>query len=145
MPILDNPRHERFAQEVAQGRSATEAYAAAGYTPNQPSASRLLSNVMVQARVAELQGKVSRKVEVTLESLLAEAEEARALAITLKQPGAAIAAIKEKGVLAGVRVEKRENTNRHSAREMTDDELAAIASGSGAGANPAASGSKVTH
>jgi phage terminase small subunit len=31
MPGLKNARHERFAQEVAQGKSAGEAYRTAGY------------------------------------------------------------------------------------------------------------------
>lgn len=31
MPVLKNQRHERFAQELAKGKSATDAYLAAGY------------------------------------------------------------------------------------------------------------------
>jgi hypothetical protein len=31
MPALKNVRHERFAQETAQGKSAGEAYRLAGY------------------------------------------------------------------------------------------------------------------
>ncbi len=34
MPVLKNSRHERFAQNVAKGMSATEAYEKAGYKPN---------------------------------------------------------------------------------------------------------------
>jgi hypothetical protein len=32
MDLLDNPKHERFAQELAKGKSATEAYKEAGYS-----------------------------------------------------------------------------------------------------------------
>jgi phage terminase small subunit len=31
MPGLKNARHERFAQQIAQGKSAVEAYRLAGY------------------------------------------------------------------------------------------------------------------
>ena len=34
MPALENQRHERFAQELAKGKTATEAYVLAGYKPN---------------------------------------------------------------------------------------------------------------
>jgi len=36
-----NLRHERFAQALAQGKTANEAYALAGYKANDGSASRL--------------------------------------------------------------------------------------------------------
>lgn len=59
MPILSNTRHERFAQELARGRSSTEAYKEAGYDCEGSSAwsaaSRLSRNVQVSARVRELQ------------------------------------------------------------------------------------------
>ena len=35
MPLLDNPKHEIFAQELAKGTTADEAYARAGYAPAQ--------------------------------------------------------------------------------------------------------------
>lgn len=61
MPVLKNPRHERFAQELAKGKSATEAYGLAGYKPNQQNASRLMLNDVVKARVAELSAKVAER------------------------------------------------------------------------------------
>jgi phage terminase small subunit len=54
MPILTNPRHERFAQELAAGKSAAEAHGIAGYKPNRGNASHLQSNQSIQKRVAEL-------------------------------------------------------------------------------------------
>lgn len=132
MPVLSNPKHELFAQELAKGKSATDAYVEAGYAPNQPNASRLISNDMVQARLAELQNRVAIRTEVTAASLIEEAEAVRVAAMAAGQFAPAVAAIKEKGVLAGVRVEKRENTNR-SVNDMSDDELAAIIRAGGAG------------
>ncbi len=131
MPVLSNPRHERFAQELAKGKSATDAYAAAGYTPNRGNACTLANEQSISKRVAELQSAASGRVEVTIASLLAEAEEARKLAMEIGQPSAAIAAVKEKGVLSGHRVEKRENTHR-ALDSMSDDELLAIARGDAA-------------
>lgn len=53
MPALTNPRHERFAQGLAKGKTQAEAYADAGYKPSEPNASRLTSNEKVQANRAE--------------------------------------------------------------------------------------------
>ena len=36
-PLL-NSKHERFAQELAEGKSMNEAYEAAGYKPSRPHA-----------------------------------------------------------------------------------------------------------
>lgn len=72
MPPLHNPRHERFAQELAKGKKADEAYKTAGYKPDRGHASRLASNGSVSDRVAELQGKAAAKVGVTVERVLEE-------------------------------------------------------------------------
>ena len=63
MPVLDNAQHERFVQELVKGASQREAYRAAGYNTKSDagadaSASRLLSNAKVAARLAEIQTKV---------------------------------------------------------------------------------------
>lgn len=128
MPVLPNPRHERFAQELAKGKSATEAYETAGYRPNEGNAGRLNRNEQVRTRVAQLQGKASVRAEVTLESLMSEAEEARQLAMATKQPAAAVSALTAKGKLAGLWVEKRETLNKHvDPDSIPDGELADIA------------------
>lgn len=128
MPALANPRHERFAQELAKGRTATDAYEIAGYKPNDGNAATLKGNQRISDRVAELQNAASMRVEVTLASLLSELDEARELAMQIEQPAAAVSAIREKGVLAGIRVERQERLNRYDARQLTDEELdAAIA------------------
>jgi phage terminase small subunit len=54
MPILSNPRHERFAQELANGVSATEAYERAGFARNRVSAHRLKQKPNIGERVSEL-------------------------------------------------------------------------------------------
>lgn len=69
MAVLANPKHERFAQELAKGKTQAEAYVAAGYAYSEPNASRLTSNEKVQARVAEIQERAAIRAEVTLASI----------------------------------------------------------------------------
>ena len=51
---LRNPRHERFAQELAGGKTAIEAYRLAGYRPDRPNASRLQYEHNILHRVDEI-------------------------------------------------------------------------------------------
>ena len=41
---LKNPRHERYAQELAKGKSQAEAYEAAGYKPSRSASDGPVSN-----------------------------------------------------------------------------------------------------
>lgn len=63
MPILKNPRHERFAQELASGKHASEAYVIAGYKANDGNASTLKSDQRVSKRVEELLATRARVAE----------------------------------------------------------------------------------
>lgn len=69
---LKNARHERFAQELAKGKSQVDAYAAAGYQPDRGAAARLSANVSVQERAEELKGRAAEKAVVTQERVLKE-------------------------------------------------------------------------
>lgn len=62
MPVLKNPRHERFAQELAKGKTQTEAYVIAGYKESLPHASRLATKGNVLQRVKELKTRVAEAV-----------------------------------------------------------------------------------
>lgn len=112
MSVLDNERHELFAQNVAEGRSLRESYVLAGYeTENDNStdacASRLLSDAKVKARVVELQSAAAEKTLVTVESLTLELEAARVLAMADdKGAGAAVSAVMGKAKLHGLGSEK---------------------------------------
>lgn len=66
---LKNARHERFAQELAKGKSQVEAYEAAGYKPDRGAATRLSAKVSVQARVEELKEKAAERCVVTVEGI----------------------------------------------------------------------------
>jgi hypothetical protein len=62
--VLDNTKHELFAQSVATGTSATGAYTSVGYSEvgAAASASRLLSDPDVSARVEELKTSIAEGV-----------------------------------------------------------------------------------
>ena len=59
--VLENSKHEHFAQLIAKGVSATKAYTSVSYSKNgaQQSASRMLLNAVVCSRIAELQAELS--------------------------------------------------------------------------------------
>lgn len=135
MSVLSNPRHESFAQALAKGKTADEAYALAGYRPHRSNASRMSANDNVRARLEELQGKAAKKVEVTVESLAAELEEARLIAIGEKQSGAAVQATMGKAKLFGLIVDKKQHSGPNGGpipfvdlTKASDEQLAALES-----------------
>lgn len=69
---LSNARHEAFAQARAAGRTAEEAYAAAGYKPNRGNAARLKANESIARRVGELVAKGAQRAEATVARTLQE-------------------------------------------------------------------------
>ena len=112
MPTLQNPRHERFAQELATGKSADAAYVVAGYRSNRSNAARLSANKDIQKRVAEIQSLGAELAAITIETLIAEAEAARSKAMGEKGgAAAAIAAVTTKAKLAGLWREKVAQTD----------------------------------
>ena len=111
MGILTNSRHELFAQELAKGKSATEAYTLAGYKPCRQNASRLMTNDAIRARLAELQDAVARSTKVTVESICRELDEANAVAKAKGQAAAMVSAATLRAKLAGLMVEKVEVGN----------------------------------
>lgn len=113
------PKRERFAREVALGKTQAEAYriafSAAGMKPGtvQQEASRLMANPQVSARVAELTERAAERAEITLESHLRDLMTLRNLAAKEKQMAAAITAEIARGKAAGVVApDKRELTGQ---------------------------------
>ncbi len=123
MPVLKNAKHEAFAQGLAKGLSADEAYQRVGYSPNRGNATRLKANESVMKRVAELQSKAVKKVEITVESLALELEEARSIAIGEKQSSAAVAATMGKAKLFGLGIERRHHSGQVTVLNVTPDQL----------------------
>lgn len=68
MPQLENVRHEKFARLVAAGEPASKAYVDAGYAAStdrsaESAGSRLLSNVEVAARIAEIRAELEQAAQ----------------------------------------------------------------------------------
>ena len=63
---LQNIRHEKFAQGIAAGKTATTAYVEAGFSPNAAAqgAERLNRNSLVESRIAELRIETEKKIEM---------------------------------------------------------------------------------
>jgi hypothetical protein len=94
----------------------------------------LLKNVQVQERIVQLQQKVARKAEITLESLLVEAETQRLAALGAKQYAAANGALKLKAELSGHIIHRREDvTPRRSEAEIDARLRELLAAGDQAG------------
>lgn len=140
MPILANERHEKFAQLLAQGKSANESYGLAGFKPNRGNCITLKAQPKIAQRVAELQtiaaNAIVKRVEsqalaqhkaaemttdVLVNMLMRVEEQAR----QLDQPAAAVAAIKEIGVLTGTRVERSERGKPGDYSDRTPEQMRA--------------------
>jgi len=123
MPPLENPRWEHFAQELAKGKPASEAYVLAGYKANDGNAIRLKGNEKLLARVQELLSRSAARAEVTVVSILNELEEARKQAVEINQPSAAVSAIVAKAKVAGLIVDRKEVGKPGEFEGMNVDEL----------------------
>lgn len=126
MSVLPNPRHESFAQHLAKGKTADEAYGQAGYKANRGNAATLKANQSILDRVAELRERGAKKVEVTLESLAAELDEARGIALAEKQSSAAVQATMGKAKLFGLIIDKKQHSGAigsYDLTKVTDDDL----------------------
>jgi phage terminase small subunit len=114
MPILTNPRYERFAQGIAKGKSQHDAYIYAGYAPNQKpkdvrsNAGTLARKPEVAARIEELLSKQANRVGVTVDALLLELDEMFKLAKRVKQPSAGVGVVVAKAKLLGLITDKVE-------------------------------------
>ena len=77
----------------------------------------------IKARVQQITAGTVKLAQVTAESLVAEVEEVRQCAMESGQLSAAVAAIKEKGVLTGKRIERSELGAPGEFEALSDDEL----------------------
>lgn len=72
MAVLENPRHEAFAQGLASGKTADEAYIAAGYKPNRGNAARMKANESIASRVEEIVQAGADMATITVARVLQE-------------------------------------------------------------------------
>ena len=110
------PKREKFAQCVASGMTQADAYRSAFNVDKataksvQELASRLMANVKVRSRVAELRAPIVEKVGMTLETHLACLADLREDARNCGQYSAAISAEVARGKVCGYYVERKEHT-----------------------------------
>jgi hypothetical protein len=88
MPVLTNPRHEKFAQLLAQlhgEMTVTDAHEQAGYKRNDGNASTLAKHPDVEARVKEIKGAAAARstvlTQITTERLVQMADQFRQRAL----------------------------------------------------------------
>ena len=112
-------KQEKFAQLVASGNSLSDAYRGS-FEPTKAAqesihaqASRLMTNVMVSARVdllrAEYMSKTAEEVFYGYQTAMAELDAAITFAKECKSPGALVAALNLKQKISGLHVEERKN------------------------------------
>lgn len=127
MPVLPNSRHEKFAQLLADGKTASEAYEEAGYKPNRGNAASLAKTEAIAARVKQINtsvaAAVAHRMEITAESLIDEVDEIKALAIDAGHYAVALNAVREKGILSGKRIERSEQGLPGEFAAVADDVL----------------------
>ena len=108
------PKQEKFCQKYIETGNASEAYRQAYDAENMSNeaikveACRLLQNPNVSLTVEKWQEEHRDRHRVTVDSLTAELEEARSLALQVDQPSAAVSATMGKAKLHGHLVDKAE-------------------------------------
>src|SRR5215467_10491449 len=135
MPVLPNPRHERYAQLIVEGLnngdpkpySQSRAYIAAGYTAKdvgkrggsaQAASSRLLFRVI--QRVRELQQIAAKNAAETVEKMARELNEIQHEARADKAHAAAVAAVLGKAKVLNITVEKHEIVDSKTPQNSDD-------------------------
>ena len=126
---MPRPQHIRFARHWIKNGDAARAYLHAGYKPTTKNSlyvcsSRLLRHAQVQRIIRTSRRLMTRKHEITLESLLRDLAEDRALARETKQVSAAIAATQLSAKLVGLLIDRKESGQPGDfASAQTSDEV----------------------
>ena len=127
MPVLNNPRHETFAQELAKGKTADEAYVIAGYSENRGNCIRMKANESILKRVDELLERSATRAEISIasitESLLRIAEKAESLGEAAGL-GVAKGAWMDAAKVNGLVVDRTQNENVNTNYVVSGDPVA---------------------
>ena len=108
------PKQEKFCQVYIETGNASEAYRQAYNTEKMKPESvnskgyQLLQHVQITARLDELRAEHKKRHEITVDTLVAELEEARKLAFETDKAAAAVSATMGKAKLLGLVVDKQE-------------------------------------
>ncbi len=109
MPALANARHERFAQELAKGVSASDACRAVGIDPR--NSTRLMKNDEISRRLEELQERAVSNVLLSREWVLEQLIDNASKAKLAGDFGPSNQALNLLGKELGMFVERTENVN----------------------------------
>jgi hypothetical protein len=131
MPVLSNAKHELFSQQLALGKTASEAYELAGYKPSRSNASVLRAKQNISDRLAEIlqesEKTVLNQIEYTRERLLAKLDHAYDVAEKRSNGSAMSAAIVAQARICGLIIDRREVGEVGAFDHLTDEELVAEA------------------
>lgn len=111
MGLLDNPKYELLAQEMAKGSSKEDAYIKAGYATKGARANMsavLRAHPEIEERVKELQERAALRAEISIADVQEMLMEDRKMARDLKQVSAAIRAAELLGKQCGMFVDRKE-------------------------------------
>lgn len=128
-------KQERFCMVYVETGNASEAYRQAYNAENMKeasinvNASKLLTDAKIALRIKELKSGHTKRHELTIDDLVKQLEEARQVALALENPqcSAAISATMGTAKLLGLVVDKTD-IKLTNAKELTNEQLAAIAS-----------------
>jgi len=89
------PRQILFIESYCMGKTATQAARGAGYSPKTAhvQGSRMLKNVKVLSKIQDRMLVHRERCSITVDTLTAELEEARLLAMKANRPSAAVRAV----------------------------------------------------
>lgn len=120
-PAALTPKQAQFVSEYLKDHNAKQAAIRAGYSARtaEQQGCRLLRNAQVVKAVGKSQQRVAKKAEITVGSLAAEFEEARALAKKQGQASAMVAATTGKGKLSGLLVERHKHSGAIGTYDLT--------------------------
>ena len=111
------PKQEKFCLVYIETGNASEAYRQSYNTAKMKpetvnrTAKQLLDNRKIAARLDELREEHAKRHEITVDTLVAELEEARKLAFETDKAAAAVQATMGKAKLLGLVVDKVHNEN----------------------------------
>ena len=129
MPVLENPKHERFAQELAKGKTGDKAYVLAGYKRNADNASRLKGNESIRARVVELQSRAAERAEISVASVTDALLRIARKAESIGEPSAlavARASYVDAAKINGLVIDRKDIGAPGDFARMNEDELASF-------------------
>ena len=93
--LLLPPRQAHFVEAYCMGQNATKAAMAAGYSIKTAhvQGSRILRNVKILSKIEDRMQDHQRRCSINVDTLTAELEEARTLAMMTNKPAAAVSFI----------------------------------------------------